>query len=472
MSLAKIRSSVCGQAAALIAWLALTTLPLPAFAKSDTPTIVRDAELENTIRLIATPLFEAAGLTGENVHTYVIGDKSLNAFVAGGQNVFVNTGLIMAADNVNQLAGVIAHETGHITGGHLARFQEGLKGASAIAIAGMLLGAVAMAMGGGDAGMAVMMGSQEAAQRAVLAYSRTQEAAADQAGMTFLDATHQSGQGLVDFFERLSSEELLYTTNRDPYVRSHPLTRDRINALSGLVEKSPYKNAPNPPGLDDLFLRMKAKLIGYFQPPYVAFQKYPLSDQSLYARYARAYAYNQQHDMGKAMAETDSLLTDYPNDPYFWELKGFLLFDNGKIVESVAPFRRSIALSPHEPLILLQLAQALIAMEDDALNAEAITHLEMANRFERDSPFAWHQLSIAYHRAGQEGMAHLAAAERFLLIGMTPQATAQGRHAMEKLKRGTPQWLRAQDIVMAAGDGEMPDENAKSKNKNRKPKEQ
>lgn len=434
-----------------------------AAAQSRGPTIIRDSELEMIVRHISLPIFEAAGLVSENVHTYVIHDDSLNAFVAGGQNIFINTGLIMASDNVNQLVGVIAHETGHITGSHLARFQDGLKGASALSIAGLILGAAAIAMGGGDAGMAILLGSQEAAMRSVLAYSRTQEASADQAAIKFLDDSGQSGQGLVEFFEKLAGQEYMYTTNRDPYVRSHPLTRDRINALSSLVEQSPYRDAPNPPDADALFERMKAKLWGYFRPTYTTFRQYPRSDTSANARYARIYAYNRERNLDAAFAEAASLVSDYPNDGFFWEMQGFLLFQNGRIAESIEPFRRSVALLPREPLILLQLAQALIATEDPAYTREAIETLELANSFERDNPFAWHQLSIAYHQDGHDDMAHLAAAERFLLVGMEKEASFQARSAFKRLPKDTPSWLRAQDIMLSAAGGKLPDENGPDK---------
>lgn len=434
---------------ALITAFSLILSSVPAAAQS-APTIIRDSELEAIIRTISTPIFEAAGLTDESVHTYIVQDKSLNAFVAGGQNVFVNTGLVMAADDVNQLIGVIAHETGHISGGHLARFHEGLKGASAVSILGMILGAAAIAAGGGDAGMAVLMGSQQAAQRMVLSYSRTQEAAADQAAMKFLEATGQSGRGLVSFFEILGDQELLYTTNQDPYVRSHPLTRDRINTLSDMAQRSSYYDAPNPPGYDELFQRMKAKMWGYFQPPASTLARYPKEDKSLYARYARAYAYNKMRDIPKSMAEAETLVTEFPDDPYFWELKGFLLFGNGEIEQSIEPFRRSVQLAPHESLILTQLGQALLATEKMEHNAEAIRYLEAANRLDRESPFSWHQLSIAYHRAGNQPMAHLAAAERFSLIGRMPEAGMQARQALQGLKAGSPSWLRAQDIMVTS----------------------
>lgn len=434
---------------ALVASFSLILTSLPAAAQG-APTIIRDSELEAMIRTISTPIFEAAGLTDEAVHTYIVQDKSLNAFVAGGQNVFVNTGLVMAADNVNQLIGVIAHETGHISGGHLARFHDGLKGASAVSILGMVLGAAAIAAGGGDAGMAVLMGSQQAAQRLVLSYSRTQEAAADQAGMKFLEATGQSGRGLVSFFEVLAEQELLYTTNQDPYVRSHPLTRDRINTLSDLAQRSAHYDAPNPPGYDELFERMKAKMWGYFQPPSSTLARYPKEDNSLYARYARAYAYNKMRDIPNSMAETESLVREFPEDPYFWELKGFLLFGNGKIEDSIEPFRRSVELAPNESLILTQLAQALLATEKMEHNDEAIRYLEAANRLDRESPFSWHQLSVAYHRAGNQPMAHLAAAERFTLVGAMPEAGMQARQALQGLKTGSPSWLRAQDIMVTS----------------------
>lgn len=418
-----------------------------AMAQRGAPTLIRDAELEAAIRTISVPLFEAAGLDGNSVDTYIVRDDSLNAFVAGGQNVFLNTGLIMAADNVNQLVGVIAHETGHISGGHLARFQDGLKGASATSIMSMILGAAAIASGAGDAGMAILMGGQEAAQRQVLAYSRTQESAADQAGMQFLNATEQSGLGFVEFFEKLGEQELLYTTNRDPYVRSHPLTRDRINALRLQVDESPHRDSPNPEGYDDLFERIKAKLIGYFQPPHATFSKYPDSDQSLYARYARAYAHHQSRDLVKSVDEIRSLIREYPRDPFFWEALGFVLFENGRIEQSVEPYRRAVALAPREGLLRLQLGQALLATENRDVLEDAIAHLEEANRHDQGNPFTWRQLSTAYHQSGDEGMARLATAEYFALIGRMPEAHMQARAALKSLERGTPPWIKAEDLV-------------------------
>ncbi len=421
-----------------------------AWAQRSGPSILRDSELEHSIRVLTIPLFEAAGLTKESVHTYIVNDRSLNAFVAGGQNVFVNSGLILQAKNVNEVIGVVAHETGHISGGHLARFNEGLKGATAISILGMVLGAAAIVGGAGDAGAAIALGSQQAATRSVLSYSRTQESAADQAGLKFLEATGQSGEGLVSFLEYLGDQEALITKNKDPYVRSHPVTSDRVAALREAVESSPHAHAEPSPEYLEIFKRMQAKLGGYLNQPYVTFQKYPPGDQSLYGRYARAYAYHQQHEFDLAMAEAESLLKDYPNDPFFWELKGFLLFENGMIRESIPPYQRSVELKDDEPLILTALGQAMLALEDPALNDEAIGLLEKANRYEKDNSFTWRQLATAYYRNGDQGMTHLATAESYVLTGDIQATMIHASQALKQLKTGSPSWLRAQDIMFIA----------------------
>ena len=421
-----------------------------AWAQQAGPSLLRDSELENTLKTISIPIFQAAGLDKSAVRAYVVNDKDLNAFVAGGENVFVNSGLITTVRNVNELIGVIAHETGHLAGGHLARFNEGLKGASAIAILSMVLGAAAMAAGAGDAGAAIAMGGQEAAQRSVLAYSRVQESAADQAGLSYLQKTGQSGRGLVSFLSYLGDQEALMTTNKDPYIRSHPLTEDRVERLEHAAKESPFYNAPEPALYVDLFKRMQAKVRGYLDPPYVTFQNYPLTDNSLYARYARAYAYYRQHDIDKAMAEADSLIKDYPNDPYFHELKGFLYVEEGKIRESLEPYRLAIKEKSDEPLILTALGQSLVALNDPKLNDEAIKVLTAANRYDNENSLTWLQLATVYYRDGNEGMAHLATAESYVLDGDIQGAILHANQAVKQLKTGTPAWLKAQDILYVA----------------------
>ena len=410
--------------------------------------ILRDAEIESTLRLLSEPIFIAAGLDPNSVRTFLVRDKTLNAFVAGGQNVFLHTGLLLAADNVDEVIGVIAHETGHISGSHLARYEEGLKGATAYSVLGVLLGAAAIAAGSGDAGMAVMMGSQEAARRSVLSYSRIQESAADQAAITFLDKAQQSSKGLVSFLDQLGEQELLITKNRDPYVRSHPVTSERISRLHDNVNKSPYANAPSRPEYVEAFKRMQAKLFGYLKPPEVTLQKYPESDQSLYAYYARTFAYYRQHDVKSALREIDTLITRYPHDPYFYDTKGQILFENGFLDDAVRAYEEAVRYEPDQAMFRISLAQAMLSLEQPILNGPAVKHLQFAVSREPYNSFAWRQLSIAYNRAGNEAMQRLSTAEEFLLTGKLEPAIVNAKKAQESFEKNTPAWVRAQDIQM------------------------
>jgi predicted Zn-dependent protease len=384
------------------------------------------------------------------VRVHLVNDDSINAFVAAGQRIFVFTGMLKASDDPLQVIGVLAHETGHITGGHLARFQDGLKGASTISILSVILGAAAMAAGAPSAGAAILGSGGSFATRSFLTYSRTQESAADQAGLQFLTASGQSARGLIDFFEYLGDQESLMTTNQDPYVRSHPLTQDRISRLRQEAEKSPYWNKPAKPENVDRLNRIKAKLIGFLDHPTTVFQKYPLEDDSTYARYARAIAYHRQALTEKALEEIGSLIAENPHDPYYLELKGQILFESGKIPQSIAPYREAVQAAPYEPLIRVSLAQALLAQEDKALADEAVANLEAATKMETDNGFAWHQLALAYHMEDNVAMAALAAAERYTVSGEAPQAARQAKIAVDKLEPQSPEWFRAQDLYLVA----------------------
>ena len=225
---------------ALCALLIVVSAIAPAHAQQIS--IIRDAEIERDIKIYATPIWHAAGLDPDVVRVHLVNNDSINAFVAAGQRIFVFTGMLKVAEDPLQVIGVLAHETGHITGGHLARFQDGLKGASTISILSLVLGAAAMAAGAPAAGAAILGSGGEFATRSFLIYSRTQESAADQAGLGFLTASEQSGSGLISFFEYLGDQEALMTENKDPYVRSHPMTSERIERLRADAEKLPVMN--------------------------------------------------------------------------------------------------------------------------------------------------------------------------------------------------------------------------------------
>jgi predicted Zn-dependent protease len=390
-----------------------------------------------------------AGLEASSVRVHLVRDNTLNAFVAGGQNIFFNTGLLLAADSPNQVIGVIAHETGHISGGHLARTQDALRGASAPAILAMVLGAAAMAAGAGDAGAAVIAGGAQVAQRSLLSYTRTQEGAADQAALSFLEQTQQSARGLMEFLDKLGDQEALQATSQDPYVRTHPLSRERIETIRAHLERSRYSAAKDPPAFLAAHARMKAKLHGFLDPPEATFRRFPETDASLPARYARAIALHQARRFDEAVAAADSLISEHPQDPYFHELKGQILLEAGRVDEAVAPYAESVRLSPDDALLRLNLGQAQVSARSDAWVKAAIQNLELAARDDPRDATAWRWLAQAYGRDGQEAMAALATAERYLLTGDFKGAALQADRAARTLPEG-PSRLRALDLKEAA----------------------
>lgn len=419
--------------------------------------LIRDSEIENTIRALAAPVFAAAGLNTDSVEVHLVNDPSLNAFVAGGQKIFIHTGMILKADHPGQVSGVIAHEAGHIAGGHLARAQDALRNATAQSILAAVLGAAAVVAAGGDAGAgsAAVVGGATIGQRSILQYSRIQEGAADQAAIRYLESSRQSGRGLVEVLEKLGNQNALLPTSRDIYARSHPLSRDRIAALLREVESSQFAAAAASAEQVAAFERMKAKLQGYLGRHAVTLRMYPESDTSLVGHYARAFAYHRRPDVRRALAETDTLLALDPDDPYFNELRGQILYENGRVAEAVPPYERAVLLAPDEPLLRIGLAQAQIALNDPERNKEAIGHLERAVRIDRTIISAWHQLAIAYGRDERFGLSSLASAERAFLSGRIDEARGHATRAEAALPAGSPGALRAQDILNAARrDGE------------------
>ncbi len=423
----------------------------PTVTQAQKISFIRDAEIEETIRIFATPIFQAAGLNPSAIKVHLVNDKSLNAFVAGGQQLFLNTGLLMRSANASQVIGVISHETGHIAGGHLSRTQEAMRNSSAQSIVAFVIGAAAaIGTGRADIGQAIIAGGSQIGMRSFLQYSRTQEGAADQAAVRFLDAVGISSRGLLEFLEVLEDQELLSPKRQDPYVRTHPIARDRIEFLTVHVAGSPYSDKPAPPNLEAMHRRMRAKLHGFLEPLAVTLRRYKESDDSLTSRYARAIAYYRKPDLDKALPLIDGLIAQYPTDPYFPELKGQMLFENGRIAEALEPYETATRLLPHAPLLRAGLARVQLELNEPALLEPAIANLRAVLRKEKDSPFLWRQLAIAYGRDGQMGLSALAMAEEGMLKGDTPAARHHAARAQELLPRGSAGWLQAEDILSAA----------------------
>jgi predicted Zn-dependent protease len=433
-------------------WLMLAlTLATAAAQPAAAQSILRDTETELLFNDLSKPLIEAAKLDPKVVKVVMINDPEINAFVAQGQVVYIHSGLLVASDNANQLQGVIAHELGHVAGGHSIRMYDGIKKAGAIQILSLVLGGLAMAAGAGEAAMGVLAAGQQAAQGTFLSFTRAQETSADQAGAAYLSRAGVSGRGSIDFFKKLQNQEYrlaVYAT--ESYDRTHPLSSERINALRTNYQADPAWSRPTDPKLEARFQRVRAKLIGYISDPPQVLARYPEHDKSVPAHYARAYAYHRQAFRDKALAEADALLATAPNDPFFLELKGQVLLESGRPQDAVAPLRQAVAAAPDMPMIAAMLGHALIATEKREHFPEAERVLKTAVNRDNDNPFAWYQLGVVYDRKGDLARAALATAERFNLEGNAKLALVSAETALRGIPQGTPDYLRAQDIAMVS----------------------
>ncbi|WP_294333776.1 M48 family metalloprotease [uncultured Sphingomonas sp.] len=450
--------------ATLLAMLGLAALASrPAMAQS----VLRDAETEALLADMAKPLFTAAGLNPANAKVVLVADPSINAFVAGGQIVYVNSGLIDAADTANQVQGVVAHEIGHIVGGHAVFQRDG--GYGNISILSLLLGAAAMAAGSAEAGTGILMAGQRAAIGKYLAYSRVQESSADAAGVRFLNTAGISGKGMLSFFDKLTQEMHRYgyyatDPEVDPFAQTHPMSQDRVQTLTADLKNSPTWNAPINADLERRFKRVQAKLRGYTNDPKKTLRVYPTTDNSIPAHYARAYAYHQSGYPEQAAEETAALVKLAPNDPYFLELQGQILLESGQPQASLEPLRKATQLSNNSPLIASTFGHALVATEDKANLKEAEQVLRDSLTRDRDNPFAWINLGTVYDRKGDEPRTALATAERSNLVGDARTAMVSARRAMAGLPQGSPEWIRAQDIAMVSEQAMKDDKKNKGRN--------
>lgn len=435
---------------ALLSLLVVVTAAAPALGQASAVregALIRDTEIENTIRAYASPIFNAAGLNVDDVQVHLIHEDSLNAFVVDGFNMFIHTKLLTAADDAEQVIGVIAHETGHLAGGHVAKIGQQAKGLSSIPILAMIVG-VGLSVLAQDSQAAIAAASlgNHLATRQFLTYTRGHENSADELGLRYLDRAGISAEGLYRFLGKLQNEEFLVVERQSPYVRTHPVTSERIEYVRRHVEESSATGNQLDPRFEELHARMVAKLHGFLDFPMRVLAKYKEDDDSVAARYARSIAYHRNADTAKSLELIDGLIAEQPDDPYFHELKGQILFESGRPGEAVTAYQEAVRLMPGAPLIRTALAQALNATETQAAYKEALIHLQHATRYDTKYPMTWLQMAIAYGRTGELGQSSLAGAEYNLLVRRFDDARAQVSRAKELLAQGSPGWQRAQDI--------------------------
>jgi predicted Zn-dependent protease len=413
--------------------------------------LIRDTEIERTLKSYEDPIATAAGLDPAAIRIYIVNDSSINAFVAEGQNIFINTGLFLQLKTPNQVIGVMAHETGHIAGGHLLRDTSAISKASIPMLIGMAVGVAAMIAGAGEAGMGAIALGEQAAMSQFLAFSRVQEATADQMGQRFLRATHQSGEGMVEVFEKMANEAAMAGAYKNQYASDHPADRERIDLLQRLADSSPYRDVKDSPEVVHEFHMIQAKLVGFLAKPDDVFIRYPVSDKSEEGRYARAIAYFQKPELKSALFEIDSLIKDEPKNPYFYEVQGQIYVSMGQPEKGVGPYQKAVNAEPDAPLLRVLLASAQLATENPALAKPALDNLKVALQVENDDTFTWYETAQAYSALGNQPMADLSTAELYYNAGAMSRAAFFARRAAGNLSEGTPDWQRANDIVSVAG---------------------
>jgi len=426
--------------------VSLALMASPASAQS----AIRDTEIESIIHEWSDPVFTAMGLEPSEVEILLINENDLNAFATRGRIIGINTGLILRTRNANELLGVIAHEAGHVKNRHTLRDGAQQAGMQPLLMT-MALGALAIAAGAPDAGAVLLGNSQYFGTLSALRYMTHQEGEADNTGARALERAGESGRGLLTFFENFRSQEVFSDARRYPYFRSHPLSSDRIENLRRLVAEQPHYDHQDSPERVAEHALILAKIHAFMDAPNTTLRAYPETDESLPARYARVIAWYRDGQTDRALTAVDVLLTEQPENPYFWELKGQILFEEGRPAEAIGAHQRSVELKPDAPLLRINLAHAMIETQDPAQITLAVDQLKRATALESDNTMGWRLLSQAYATQGKEGEARLASAEMYFAMGAEQQATQFALRARDMLTPGSSDWTRAMDIVFASG---------------------
>ncbi|MEL6789686.1 MAG: M48 family metalloprotease [Pseudomonadota bacterium] len=430
-----------------LAAVCATGMSLSAIAPASAQTILRDAEIEQWLWDHSYEIFEAAKLDPNSIEFLIIGDASVNAF-ASGRTMGMFTGTITSADTPNEIEGVIAHEAGHMAGGHGPRRADAYAKASRPILLSLVLAAGAIAAGAPEAGIGLLGLGQQIGTVNALAYTRGQEASADQAAVSYMNAVGRSSAGLVSFFAKLRNSQVITARRINPYFQTHPLANARLTALEKRVNASPYVDVKDSEEEIRRLRMIQAKIKGFLQAPKFTLREYPTSDLSDPGRYARAVAFYRGTDLERALREINALLEKYPDNPYFQELKGQMLFEFGRVGDAVEPHRRSVELAPTKALLRVNLGRALLATETNDNLEESVKVLRSALQLEPENGFGWHELARAYGSLGNEPMALLATAESHYHAGSV-QAVQFAQRALRGFERGTPEWQQARDIIVA-----------------------
>ncbi|MBM3611000.1 MAG: tetratricopeptide repeat protein [Alphaproteobacteria bacterium] len=404
-------------------------------------TAIRDAEIEKILKNYLDPLFKVAGLNPEEARIVMIVESALNAAALPNNTLLFYTGFLMETENPEEIAGVLAHEVGHIAARHLVRMYGAMENAQKVGLLGALVGIAVGLLGSPDAGLALALGGSSQALHTFLHYRRSEEEAADMLAVKYLEALKWPIRGLRTFLTKLLGQELLSEKLQDPYLRTHPLTQDRVERIRAKEIKSP-KAMPNL--FQEQHHRMVVKLKAFLWAPEKTLEKF--KGNTPLDLYAQSIAYYRQADFDKALSLIETLIKTEPTNPFFWEFKGQILFDSGRIKESIVPYKKAIDLFPESALLNVALAQSLLQNDTEETLKEAVMHLQKALQKETDSGLAWQYLAIAYGKQNKMAQMALALSEHGLLTQQWDYAKEQAIRAQHFCKKSDKEYRRAEEI--------------------------
>ena len=398
-------------------------------ANAGAPSLISDDQSQTLLSKIIRPLFNAAGVSFDENKIFIINDNSLNAFVTGGNYMFVHTGTLINADNINELSGILAHETGHIAGGHIVRQQIRIEQLQALSVASLIAaGAAAAASGRGDAALAVMLGAQSSLINSLTSYKMQEERSADESAVKYLDATKQSPLGLKNFMKKIQNVNKLSGYEENPYFRTHPLSREREEFFNLASKNSVYKSSSP---LDAEFKVVKAKLSAFLLDVNQAQKLYPKTDKSVDGKYANAIIEYRKANYQEALRILDDLIQKEPSNPYFYELKGQFLFESGQVKKSVTEYEKALKLKPNSKDFMLSWSHALLEAEHSKQDLQKIINTLNKVQIKSPSTTAWLLLARAYEENNQHAHMLYASAQYSFANGNIKTAKKQIEEALK-----------------------------------------
>lgn len=405
--------------------------------------IIFDEETELYLQKIASPIFKSANQPFNRNNFFIVNDESLNAFVADGNILFINTGTIINSQSDDEIAGVIAHEVGHIQGGHILRGKLRQQQLSEASLASMLLaGAAAVASGRGDVGMAIALGSQSSILNSFLSYRVEEERSADEAGIKLLETTGTSPEGLREFMKKIEQQNVAHGIEEASYFRTHPVTKERLSFLESSSQKSPYFGKRK---VTEEFLRVKAKLIAFLYPPNTALRYYG-KNETIPDKYASTIIYFKQMKKQKAIDSINELIDIEPNNPFFRELKAQIYMETGNVKKAKQEYKKALELLPNSTLYKVNLSHATLEDNPSTQELKQIETMLKQVLLIRPSYDAWVMLARTYGLQDKMPEANYASAEASLRIGLFDIAKKQADAALKNTKN-TKLILKINDLI-------------------------